>query len=58
MKNPEFLLENGTLKVLRDYETENDHLISARRTDQVIVNNNKKRKPAELLSLPSLHTTE
>ena len=38
MHNPKSVLENETHKILWDFETQTDHLISARLTDQVIVN--------------------
>ena len=37
-------LENDTHKFLWDFEILTDHLISARRPDQVMVNNNKNEK--------------
>ena len=40
MHNPASLLENETHKLLWDFEIQTDHLISARRTDFVIINNN------------------
>ena len=40
MHNPEFVLENETQKILRDFEIQTDHRIQAKRTDLVIVNNN------------------
>ena len=42
MHNPESVLENETHKVLCDFEIKTDHLISARRLDIVLVNNNNK----------------
>ena len=50
MHNPKSVPEKETHKILWDFETQTDHLISARRPDQVIVN--KKREPAE--ELPKL----
>ena len=38
MQNPEPARENGTHKLLRDFEIQIDQLISARRLDLVIVN--------------------
>ena len=38
MLNPEPVLENETHKVLRNFEIQTDHLISARRSDLAIVN--------------------
>ena len=46
MHNPESVLENEIYKLLRDFEIETDHLISARRPDLVIVNK-KKRESAK-----------
>ena len=43
MHNPESVQENETHKLLWDFEIQTDHLISARRPDQVIVNKKKKR---------------
>ena len=51
MYNPESVQENETHKILGNFQIQTDHLISARRPDQVIVNNNnnnkKNREPAE-----------
>ena len=41
--NPESALENETNKILGNFGIQTDHLISARRPDQVTVNNNKKK---------------
>ena len=41
------------IKILWDFEVQTDHLISARRPDQVIENNNKKREIAKLWILAS-----
>ena len=46
MHNPTSVLENDTHKLLWDFDTQTDHLISARRPDL-----NKKRELAELLTL-------
>ena len=40
--NPEFVLENETLKILWDFEIQTDHLNSARRPDLDIVNKKKR----------------
>ena len=45
MNNPESILENKTHKYLWDFNTQTDHLISARWPDLVIVN--KKRNLAK-----------
>ena len=34
---------NNNIRILWDFEMQTDHLISARRSDQVIVNKKKKR---------------
>ena len=43
MHNPTPVLEKGTHKLFRDLDVQTDHLISARRPDLIIINNNKKR---------------
>ena len=50
MHNPEFVLQNETLKLLCDIEIQTDHRILARRTDLVVVNK-KKREPADMWTL-------
>ena len=46
MHNWESVLESGTYKLLRDFEIQTSHLISTRRPDLIIINNNKKRELA------------
>ena len=58
MHNPAPVLENDTYKLLWDFDIQTDHLISARRPDLIIINNNKKRKSAKLSILLSRQTTE
>ena len=58
MHNPESVLENEMHKLLWDFEIQTDHIISARRPDLIIINNNKKREPAELWTWLSRRTTE
>ena len=41
--NPAPVLENDTHKLLWDFDIHTDHIISARRLDLIIINNNKKR---------------
>ena len=41
--NPKSVPENETRKVFRDFKIHTDHLISTRRSDLVIVNNNKNK---------------
>ena len=43
MYNPKSVLENEIYKILWDFEIQTDHLISARRPDQVIINKKKKK---------------
>ena len=45
MHNPEFVLESETHKILKDFEIQTDHLISARWPDLVIVNKKKENLP-------------
>ena len=44
MHNPGSVLENETHKLLWDFETQTDHLTSARRPDIIIINKKKKKK--------------
>ena len=44
MQNPAPVQENDTHKLLRDFNIQTDHLISARRPDLIIINNKKKKK--------------
>ena len=50
---PESVLENETHTFLVDFKIQTDHLISARRPDRVIVNNNKKKKKEKKENLPN-----
>ena len=43
MHNPASVLENDTHKLLWDFDIQTDYLISARRPDLIIINNNKKK---------------
>ena len=47
MHKVESVQENELQKILRDFEIQIDHLISARRRDLVIVKKKKKRKIKE-----------
>ena len=58
MYNPASILENEIHKLLWDFDIQTDHLISARRPDRIIINNNKKRELAKLFTLLSRLTTE
>ena len=42
MHHPAPVLENNTHKLLWDFDTQTDHLISAKRLDQIILNNKKE----------------
>ena len=42
MHNPESMLENETQKLLRDFEIQTDHLISARQPDLIIINKKER----------------
>ena len=44
MHNPESVLENVTHRLLWDFDIQTDHIISARRLNQVILNNKNKRR--------------
>ena len=62
MHKPEFVQRNETYKLLWDFGIQTDHLISARRSDLVIVKKKKKKKeksePAELWTLLFRVTSE
>ena len=44
MHSPAAVLENETHKILRDFDIQTYHLISARQPDLMIINNNNKKK--------------
>ncbi len=44
MPNPASVLENDTHKLLWDFNIQTDHLISARRPDLIIINNDEKEE--------------
>ena len=46
MQNPAAVIENDTHKLLWDFDIQTDHLISARRPDQII---NKKRRICKIV---------
>ena len=56
MRNTASVSENETHKFLWDFDTQTDHLISARRPDLIIINKNRER--VELRTLLSWLTTE
>ena len=43
------VLENGTLKLLWDFDIQTDHLISAGRLDLKIINKKKKKKTCKIV---------
>ena len=59
MHNPAPVLENGSHKLLWDFNIQTDQLIPARRSDLIIIEKKKKkRKFAKLSTLLSRWTTE
>ena len=54
MHDPESVLKNGAHKILWDFETQTDHLISNRRPHLVIFNNNKKKKTCKIVHIALL----
>ena len=57
MHNPEPVQENDTHKLLWDFDIPMDYLISARRPDLIIINNNKKNKTSKIVdfAVPADH---
>ena len=53
MHNPESFPENDTLKLLWDFKIQTDQLISVKQSDQVIVNNNTKKRACWIVDLAS-----
>ena len=51
MPNPESVLKNETHKPLWDFEIQTDHLISARRPDQVIFTKKIKKRTCRIVDL-------
>ena len=54
MHNPASILENDTHKLLCDFDTKTDHLISARRPDLIIINKKKKRRNCKIVDFAVL----
>ncbi len=54
MHNPAPVLENNSHKLQWDSDIHTDHLISARRPDLKIINNNNKKKYIEFAKLSTL----
>ena len=55
MHNPEPVLENNTHKLLWDFDIHTDHLISARRPDQIIINKKKRTCKIVDFAVPADH---
>ena len=57
MHNPALVLENDTHKLLWDFDIQTDHLISPRRLNLIIINNNKKKKISKIVdfAVPADH---
>ena len=57
MHNPASVLENNTHKLLWDFDIHTDHLISTRRPDLLITNNNKKKRSCKIVdfAVPADH---
>ena len=55
MQNPAPLLENNTHKLLYDFDTHTDHLISARRPDLIIINKKKRTCKIVDFAVPADH---
>ena len=57
MLNPAPVLENGTHKLLWDFDIQTDHQISARRPDLIIINKKKKEKISKIVdfAVPADH---
>ena len=57
MHNPESILENETYKLLKDFEIQTDHLISARRTDLIKINKKKRERTSRIVdfAVPTDH---
>ena len=55
---PPVFLENETHKFLWDFDIQTDYLISARRPDLIIINNNKKKRACKIVNfaIPTDHS--
>ena len=54
MFNPAAVLENDTHKLLRDFDIQTDHLISARRPDLIVINKKKKKRTCKIVDFAVL----
>ena len=50
MHKPAPVLENNTHKLLWDFNIHTDHLISARRPDLIIINNDNKKRICKIVN--------
>ena len=57
MRNSAAVLEKDTHKILRDFDLQTDHLISARRRDLIIMNPKKKKRNCKVVdfAVPADH---
>ena len=57
MHNSTSVQENGTHKLLWDFDVQTDHQISAKRPDLIIINNNKKKRTCKIVdfAVPADH---
>ena len=54
MHNLASVQENDTYKLMWDFDIQKDHLISARRPDLIIINNNKKKRNCKIVDFAIL----
>ena len=54
MHSPAYVLENDIHKLVWDFDIQTDHLISARRPDLIIINNNKKKRICKVMDFAVL----
>ena len=55
MHNPESVLENETHKLLRDFDIQRNHQISARRPDLIIINKKERTSRIMDFAVPADH---
>ena len=55
MHNPAVVLENETHKLLWDFDKETDPLISARRSDLIVINQKKRTCTIVNIAVPADH---
>ena len=54
MHNPENILENNTHKLLWDFDIHTVHLISAKRPDQITINQKKRKRTCKIVDFALL----